>query len=255
MSKLIDFVGSKLTHGSFHQMCLEISKQIAITTPAALRLEALAPQYADAVARMGKVILRQSGYAETLDVSRTDANRDALFYSIYYAVHYLRSLSADHALHPHVKQLLPLINTYKGISQHELNKESSEIAGFLANASLPDNAKAMQALGLTPLLAALSDENQKLQQSAATRTGAAATRAAATGDDSTDTVRRELVDLHHRIVARVNAVAELDGTPEVETFIAYANKVAEHYRMVMANQAKKSGGGEAPEPVTEEDAK
>lgn len=245
MIKMIDFVGSKLTHGSFHQMCLETQQQITLATPAALKLEALAPEYADAVARLGKVIRRQSGFAETADVRRIDTNRDALFYSIYYAVHHLRSLSADHALYPHAQQLLPLVHTYKSISHHELNKQTSEIAGFITAASQADNLKALEALGITPLLSALSLENKKLQQTAATRTGSAATRSAATGQDSTDSVRRELVSLHHRIVARVNAVAELDSTPEVEAFIAYANQVAEHYRVVMANQGKKAGADEA----------
>ena len=72
-------------------------------------------------------------------------------------------------------------------------------------------------------------------------TGTSATRAAETGTESTDSARRAVVELHHQIVARVNAVAELEGTADVTAFINQANAIAEHYETVMRNQGKKVG--------------
>jgi len=248
-TKMNEFVGSKLTHGSFHQMSSELYSQVLVTTPAPLKLEALAPQYADAIGRMGKLIRRQTGYAETADVSLADANRDALWNSLYYCLHYLRALDPSHALYPHVKQLLPVFSPYTSIYKHELTKETSEIDGFMAAMSQKENADAAKALGITPLLGALTAENDKLKTSTTTRTSGAATRAAGLGEESTDQVRAEIVRIYRQMVARVNAVAELEGTDEVSKFIQEANGIAAHYETVMRNQGKKQG--EKPEPTPE----
>ena len=238
MSKMNEFVGNQLTHASFLQMSQEIYAQILVTTPAALKLETIAPQYNDAITRLSKLIRRQTGYAETSDVSRADANRDALWNAAYYTVHYLEALSTDHALAPHVRLLAPLFSAYKGIGAHELTKETSEIEGFLAAIGTTENRAAATALGLLPLLDAISDENDKLKTGVSTRSSAAATRAAGTGTESTDEVRRQTVTAYRAAVARVNAVAELESTAAVTAFIDQANAIAAHYRTVMENQAK-----------------
>lgn len=259
-----DFVGSALTNASFLQMNDELYKLILKTTPAALKLEALAPQYADAIGRLSGLIKRQSGYAETVDVSRTDANRDSLWRSLYYSVHYLHQLDPSHALYKHVHRLMPLFSAYKGIDRDELTKETSEIDGFLAAIDTDANAAAIEALGLTPIIGALATENDKLKTSATTRTAEAATRAVSTGQESTDRVRTEVATVYRNIVARVNAVAELEGSEAVTAFIVNANAVADHYNTVAANQGKKqqpkAGEGtgadveaEAPMPADEAD--
>ena len=233
-----EFIGSRLTHGSFLQMSQEIYTEILNTTPEALKLEVQAPLYADAITRLSNLVQRQTGYAETVDVTRADANRDALWMSIYYAVDYLRHLDPTSSLYPHVQRLLPAISPYKGMARHELTKETSEIEGFLAVASQTDNLAALKALGLEKLLAALTTENDKLKTSATTRTGSAATRAIGTGDETTDQVRRQTVDLYRQIAARVNAVQQLESTPAVVAFISKVNAIADHYTTVMANQGK-----------------
>lgn len=242
-----EFVGSALTNASFLQMNNELYKLILKTTPTALKLEALAPQYADAISRLSGLINRQSGYAETADVSRTDANRDALWLSLYYTVHYLHQLDPSHALYSHVHRLLPLFSAYKGMQQHELSKETSEIDGFLAAIDTDANAPAIEALGLEPIIGALATENDKLKTSATTRTAEAATRAVSTGQESTDRVRTEVAGVYRNIVARVNAVAELEGTDAVTGFIVHANAIADHYNTIAANQGKK----QQPKPATD----
>lgn len=237
--KMKEFVGSALTHASFLQMNDELYKLILKTTPAALKLETLAPPYADAIGRLSGLINRQSGYAETADVSRTDTNRDALWRSLYYSVYYLHQLDPSHTLYKHVHRLLPLFSTYKGMQEHELTKETSEIDGFLTAIDTDANAAAIEALGLEAIIGALATENDKLKTSATTRTASAATRAAGTGTESTDRVRAEVAEAYRNIVARVNAVQELEGTEAVAQFIVQANAVADHYNTVAANQGKK----------------
>ena len=253
-----DFVGSKLTNPSFAQMAEEVYSQILITTAEKLKLDALAPLYADAIERLKRLILRQTGFAETEQAQRADQNRDALWRSIYYSIYYLRYLSADHSLYPAVQVLLALISPYKGLDNDEYTKETSEIDGFLSAAQEKSALDALKKLGLQPLLEALSDANASFKSAITTRTGTSATRAAETGTESTDSARRAVVELHHQIVARVNAVAELEGTADVTAFINQANAIAEHYEMVMRNQGKKTGkpvpaaetGAETPQTPT-----
>lgn len=238
-TRMKDFTGSVLTNGSFLQMSNELYKLILKTTPAALKLETLAPQYAAVIARLTPLVSRQTGYAETADVRRTDTNRDALWRSLYYTLHYLNQLDPSHALYTHVQRLLPVFSPYKGMQEHELSKETTEIDNFLTAIDTDANAAAIEALGLAPIIGALATENDKLKTSATTRTASAATRAAATGTESTDRVRAEVVTVYHNVVARVNAVAELESTPEVVQFISDANAVADHYNTIAANQGKK----------------
>ncbi|MEL5896211.1 DUF6261 family protein [Bacteroides sp. GD17] len=249
METMKEFVGSRLTNGSFLQMNQEISVQITTATAEALKVEQLSPLYTDALERLSVLINRQTGYAETADVSRHDQNRDALFRSIYWAIDYLHTLDPSSSLYRHVQQLLPAIAPYRGIADHELTKETSEITGFIASLSSKPNADAVKALGLSPLIEALDSENTDVSAALSNRTSTAATRAQATGDASTDRVRREVVDVYRRIVARVNAVAELEPSAAVTGFIRQANAIGEHYATVMANQGK-TGATSAPAPQT-----
>lgn len=238
METMKDFVGSRLTHGAFHQMNAEL---LALTAgkEAALKIETQATHYESAVNTLGTLINRVSAYAETPELERHDRNRDALFNSLYYAIYYLRHLDRSHSLWAHVNLLLPVISAYKGMNDHEITKQTSEVDGLIAELSKTENADALKAIGLLPTFAALDEANSHMRTSLATRTTTAATRSAAVPQVSTDDARSEVVDVYRQIVARVNAVAQLESTPDVVAFIRQANAVAEHYTLVMANQAKK----------------
>lgn len=188
---------------------------------------------------MASLINRVSGYAETPELARHDANRDALFNSLYYAIYYLRHLDPSHSLAPHVALLLPVISAYKGLPTHEMTKQTSELDGLIFELSKAANTAAIKALGLLPILGALDDENSRMRTASSTRTSTAATRSATVPQESTDEVRIHVVDLYRQIVARVNAVAQLESTAEVVAFIRKANAVADRYTLVMANQTKK----------------
>lgn len=234
---MTEFVGSRLTHGSFHQMNIELHALMA-EKETILKIETLGPDYESAIAKLGSLINRVAGYAETPELHRADVNRDALFNSLYYAIYYLRHLDPSHTLAPQVQVLLPIMAAYKGIPGHELTKQTSEIDGLIGQLSPTAPMAAIKALGLINLMGALDTENNRVRTLTAGRTSTAATRTADTPQMSTDEARQQVVALYRKIVARVNAVAQLESTAEVEAFIAQANAVADHYTTVMANQAK-----------------
>lgn len=58
--------------------------------------------------------------------------------------------------------------------------------------------------------------------------------------ESTNDVRKQVINAYRAIVARVNAAGQFFASEVITKFIADANTVVTHYQTVAANQAKKA---------------
>lgn len=240
MVTMTEFTGSKLTHGAFLQMNEEINKLITQATPLALKLEAEAPAYATAIGKMDKLVKRLSGYEETTDVIAADQMRDDLWLALYYAHHYLAKLPASSQFYAPAKKLAPVFSSYKDMHRHELMKETTEITGFIDQLAKDDNMVAVKALSFTAMLTDLQTANDSILAANAARSATASTRSAETGTESTDDVRKQVINAYRSIVARVNAAGQFFASEVITKFIADTNTVVTHYQTVAANQAKKA---------------
>ena len=245
------YTGSTLRIGSFLEMMQELTRLITELTPAALKLDNEAPAFVAKVNQLEALVKRVRAFEETTAVATADQTRDAIWRAIYYLHHYLKGLPETHSLYVYVNRLAPIFNTYKGLYRSELMEETAETRGFLTEMAKTANAEAAAQLGMNVLIPLLQAANDDITAANAERTTAAANRQAELGDESSDEVRKQLVNQYHAIVDRVNAANIFFPSDTITAFIQRANTIAEHYRVIASatiNNSGGSNGGATPNP-------
>ena len=250
MANMNSYTGGALRIGSFLEMMQELLRLITEMTPAALKLDAEAPQFAAKVAQLEVLVKRLRAFEETKAVSTMDASRDALWLACYYMHHYLKALPETHPLTEYVTRLTPVMNTYKNLQRSELMEQTAETRGFLAEMAKPANAEAAEQIGMSQLLPYLQTANEATTEANAARTTSAAHRQAELGDESSDEVRKQLVTLYRTIADRVNAANIFYPSEAITAFIQRANAIADHYRLIAgkkgaASDSEDENGGAA----------
>ena len=90
------------------------------------------------------------------------------------------------------------------------------------------------------LIPYLQTSNDNITQANADRTTAAANRQAELGSETTDDVRKQLVNLYRSITERVNAANIFFPSETITSFILRANAIADHYRQIGAASVSSS---------------
>lgn len=241
MAKLKEYTGSTLRVGSFLEMMQEYGRLITELTPAALKLDNEAPVFLAKTEQLEKLVKRLRSFEETAGVAAEDQTRDALWKALYYAHHYLEALPETHSLYVYVNRLTPVFHTYKNLHVSELMEQTAQVRGFLSEMARTANAEAAQRLGMDKLIVALEAANESITQWNAARTTAAYERQAELGEETTDDVRRQLVNLYRGIVERVSAANLFYPSATITEFIGRANTIADHYRIIGKSTASSTG--------------
>lgn len=242
MAKLKEYTGSTLRIGSFLEMMQELGRLITELTPASLKLDNEAPVFLAKVDQLEKLVKRLRAFEETAGVATEDQTRDAIWKALFYVHRYLEGLPETHPLYVYVNRLSPVFHTYKNMHVSELMEQTAQVRGFLSEMERPANAEAAQKLGMDKLIAALETSNNDIAQWNAARTTAAYERQTELGEETTDEVRRQLVNLYRNIVERISAANIFYPSATITEFIGRANTIADHYR-VIGKATTSSGNG------------
>lgn len=232
MAKLKEYTGSTLRIGSFLEMMQEYCRLITELTPASLKLDNEAPVFLAKVDQLEKLVKRLRAFEETAGVATEDQTRDSIWKALFYVHRYLEGLPETHPLYVYVNRLSPVFHSYKSMHLSELMEQTAQVRGFLSEMARPANAEAAQKLGMDKLIAALEASNNDITQWNAARTTAAYERQTELGEETTDDVRRQLVNLYRGIVERVNGANLFYPSATITEFIGRANTIADHYRVI-----------------------
>lgn len=147
-----------------------------------------------------------------------------------------------------------MFHTYKNMHVSELMEQTAQVRGFLTEMARPANAEAAQKLGMDKLIAALETSNDSITQWNAARTTSAYERQAELGEETSDEVRRQLVNLYRGIVERINGANIFYPSATITEFIGRANTIADHYRVIgkatTSSGSSSSTDGGTTEPTT-----
>ena len=227
-----EYTGSTLRIGSFLEMMQEYCRLITELTPASLKLDNEAPVFLAKVDQLEKLVKRLRAFEETAGVATEDQTRDAIWKALFYVHRYLEGLPENHPLYVYVNRLSPVFHTYKNLHLSELMEQTAQVRGFLTEMERPANAEAAQMLGMDKLITALATSNDSITQWNAARTTAAYERQTELGEETTDDVRRQLVNLYRNIVERISAANIFYPSETITEFIGRANTIADHYRVI-----------------------
>jgi hypothetical protein len=244
-----EWTGSTLTVGAFDNFASSVLAAFVKQGFNMLHLQSIGPELQAAITRLSEFINRQRAYDETPEVAKADANRDALWKAFYHAWSYLMELDPSHPLYASALKLRSEMTPYKGVDRHEISKETTELNGLLRDLDNDDNGRALQTLGLTNIVSALSVANQAVEAAISARDVERGSRAAEKGGDTTPSLRKAVVVKLIEAYRQVNAAVRIVPMPEIEQAIQDVCGIIEHYKLV-ASEAKHRKGDE-PEPGPE----
>lgn len=247
-----EWVGSTLTNGAFLDYAENVRDVYVGVGLDEINLTAVGAQLIAAVDKLHAAVNRQSAYDETLAVTRADCNRDSLAKSFYYAWEYLRHLHSSHPLAPHFETLRSEMNAYKGVWEHELAKETSEIEGWQAALATDANRAALAALGLDKIAAALWAANDAAREAIRARRDETGEREAEKSDGTTPELRKAVANLLVTASQRVNAVAMLDPeNAKAAEAIEKVTGIIKDLKRIASEAKHRKGDDPEPEPEPE----
>ena len=247
-----EWTGSTLTVAAFDNFASRVLAAFVKQDFNMLHLQSIGPELQAAITRLSEFINRQRAYDETPEVAKADANRDALWKAFYHAWSYLMELDPSHPLYDSALKLRSEMTPYKGVDRHEISKETTELNGLLRDLDNDDNGRALQTLGLTNIVSALSVANQAVAAVINARDVERGSRAAEKGGDTTPSLRKAVVVKLIEAYRQVNAAVRIVPMPEIEQAIQEVCGIIEHYKAVAAQPAHRPGKEDPdPEPTPE----
>ena len=230
---------SSLTHAAHMNLNTELYDRIEATTPAALKIEELAPRYKEALDNEGLCVNRISKSAATQAMVEKDAERDKLFSFINSMINSFMSYP-EKTKQQAAAQLEALFNAYANTPWKTYVEETAAIDGLLRDMEGEAMKAAAETLKLTEYFTTLKTLNDEYRSLSAERTNEYASRVKI----STYSARKVVDDLWAEIAQRVNAVAVLDPTDAVNAFIDTVNQIFRKYKDLIA--AKGGSVGKTP---------
>ena len=137
-------------------------KYINEATPAALHIDDKAPAYTDVASLLASIVNRKRAFVSTPQMREADKLRDNATGTISLVINAYTHSAVDEC-RTAAQLLYQQMSPYRGIGNHEYNKETAEIRGMLAMLAEPENAAAVTTLGLTKEVDALREANAEHQ--------------------------------------------------------------------------------------------
>ncbi len=222
-----------LTNTAHMGMNTELYERIMKTSPEALKLEALAPLYRQALDMEQRCVNRVIKSATTQSMVEKDDQRDKLF-------SFLRSLVKSFMSYPDAvpqraaAELDTLFRVHHKTPDKSYVEETAVIDALLRGMENEKMKAAAETLNLTMYFAKLKALNDEYKALSLTRTQEYAARVKI----STESARKVVDGIWARIARRVNAVAELEPSDTVDTFIATVNQIFREYKTLIASKNK-----------------
>lgn len=223
VQQITQLATTHMTLGAHNKFNIDVNNAIIQATAAALRVENYATLYAQKIEEESRIVNRQTAMASTVDVSAADRQRDSAVGVIMNLTNaHTTSIIAEKA--DAANKLRQLLAPYKGIGNHAYQKETAEINGMVAVLTTGDGATYAATLGMDDEVDALMQANAAFEEAYARNQEEAATLAALQSVDTKE-LRAQVDALYQQIVLTVNAVAVLQPTDEVTTFIQKVNGI------------------------------
>ena len=248
-----EWKGTQLTNAAFLNYANDVLRVLNNygddeTVPVAEQAAALTPD----CELMADFVKNERAYSETGRITDADARRDALYYAVWHAWNYLSKLGKDDDIGKHAYTLMPLMEAYKGIGQHELARETAEINGLKHDLEANgDYRAAATALGFDPWLAALYAANATVQEWLLKRDATHTVRELDKRDETAPSLRKRMAETIVKAFRRINAKNEIDLNPNSYNAAADLCTVIDRYKKVAAQAKTRKGddpdGGETPE--------
>ena len=203
---------------NFHVTGVECMNE---ATPAALHIEDLFSIYTPKVDILSSIVNRKRSYVKTLDLQATDQTRDNAIGTITLAIRAFRTSPVTEKKAA-ASRLYQELSPYRGIGEHEYNKETAEIRGMLALLDEEENKACIATLGLTEEVEVLGEANTAFETAFKERLKEK-NEVSELEDIDTETLVAEVNDLYAQIRERVNAYAIVQPTDEINSFIDNMN--------------------------------
>ena len=248
MAKQIQsFAMTQMTIGACSNFHTTVVKYITATTPAVLHIEDKMPNYTGASGTLASIVKRKRAYITTPQMREIDNRRDRAAGTISAAINAFVNSPVDER-RAAAQLLYQQMSPYRGIRDHEYNKETAEIRGLLAMIAEEENAAAVTTLGLKPEVDALSEANAAFEEAFDARNDEVSQQQAQRNISSKDAVA-EANRLYQEIVQTVNAYAIVQPTDELNAFIDKMNGLV---GSLAAASGSSTNGSEAPDVPTPE---
>ncbi len=241
-----------LTNTAHMNMNTELYERIVATTPAVLKIETQAPLYRKALDTEGLCVNRISKSAATQPMVEKDAERDKVFSFLNSQINSFMNCP-DKAMQQAAAQLEALFNAYPATAEKAYSEETAAIDGLLRDMEGEKMKAAAETLNLTAYFTQLKTLNDEYKAMDAERIDEYASRVKI----DTLSARKVVDDIWAEIAQRVNAVAVLEPSDAVDTFIDTVNQIFRKYKDLIAAKGGSSSPStpdEAPVPTPDDDA-
>ncbi len=243
---------TSLTNSAHLNMNTELYERIVAATPAVLKIEKQAPLYREALDTEGLCVNRITKSAATQPMVEKDAERDAVFSFINSQVNSFMTCP-DKATKQAAAELEALMSAYADTPWKSFSEETAFIDGLLRDMEGEAVKAAAETLNLTAYFTRLKTLNDEYKAMDAGRTDEYASRVKI----DTLSARKVVDDIWAEIAQRVNAVAVLEPSDTVDTFIDTVNQIFRKYKDLIAAKGGSSSTTtpeDAPVPTPDSDA-
>lgn len=228
---------TNLSNSAHMSMNTEIYDRILHATVEALSLEKLAPGYKECIDREGECVNRITKSATTEQLVDKDRERDTTIQFIF-SMTASYKVCPDGTLQAHAKKLDAVLGAYSGIYSKSFTEETALIDGLLRdmeNTALKASAKA---LNLDTYFVQLQTQNEEYKALDASRTDEYSARI----KTDTSKARKATDETLELIVQRINALAVLEPSEAINSFIDTVNQIFRKYKDLIAAK----GGAKSP---------
>lgn len=230
-------------HNSYNGEAYEL---IAVATPEALHIEALAVEYKRLLDLESSIIKRATAYVSTSSMKMQDQKRDNILGVIMQIINaHLTSIIEEKK--NAAMWLDAKVAPYRNIRNHDYRTQTREINGLIAVLTTDEAMAHVNTLGISQELEVLAQTNALMDQALDEKLMEEVNRTPQT-DINTNELRSQIDDVYGQIVQTVNAYAVVQTTPEIETFITQMNALITLTKRTMASLGKTS---EEEEPETD----
>ena len=242
-----EWTGSPLTMASFLAYSTSINGNLMNLETENQYILQLGQELNQLVVRFQDFINQQRAYEQTPEIAKQDNKRDSLWKALWYAWYYVDQLDPTDPLAQHAAVLRPVMNAYKGMWKHEMTKETEEIKGLYRDLQQQNMQAALTALGLNTIAQGIFVANQALINAVQLREQSRGQRIAEKGDDTTESLRKQMTPVLTEIFRQANAIVRIAPDESIRQFIQNICGVINHYKQVAASGG--SHGKDEPEPT------
>lgn len=244
-----DISKTNLSNTAHMNMYTEINDRILSLTPVALKLETLAPLFQKALIQEGECVNRIMKSATTAQLVGKDKERDKVAIFINSQVTSYTNCP-DAELQAYALLLKAMLNAYPKIYNKAFSEETAAIDGMLRDMEKPERLEAAQKLHLDTYFTKLKALNNEYKALDASRTDEYAARIKI----ETLSARKVTENIFAEIIQRINALAVLEPTDTILSFIDTVNQIFRKYKdLIAAKGGASSPSKPEPAPTPEPD--